>query len=294
LDKYEKKGWIRKSKSPAAAPTFFVPKPNGGKRKVQDYRKLNEITIKNRYPLPNIEEATDRLTGADWFTKIDLRDAFYSIRMAEGEEWKTAFRSRYGLYEFMVMPMGLTNAPATMQQMINDVLRDLLDITVLAYVDDILVFTTGSLEQHVKDVQAVFERLATTTFKTAPEKCEFHKKSVKFLGFIIGTDGVRIDPEKTRSIEEWPTPRTVKEIQSFLGLANYNRKFIPDYSRVAIPLTKLTKKDIPFKWTSDQENAFQALKKMCTTLPTLRIFDVKLPIQVETDASDLAIGACLT
>jgi len=294
LDKYEKKGWIRKSKSPAAAPTFFVPKPNGGKRKVQDYRKLNEITIKNRYPLPNIEEATDRLTGADWFTKIDLRDAFYSIRMAEGEEWKTAFRSRYGLYEFMVMPMGLTNAPATMQQMINDVLRDLLDITVLAYVDDILVFTTGSLEQHVKDVQAVFERLATTTFKTAPEKCEFHKKSVKFLGFIIGTDGVRIDPEKTRSIEEWPTPRTVKEIQSFLGLANYNRKFIPDYSRVAIPLTKLTKKDTPFKWTSDQENAFQALKKMCTTSPTLRIFDVKLPIQVETDASDLAIGACLT
>lgn len=294
LDKYEKKGWIRKSKSPAAAPTFFVPKPNGGKRKVQDYRKLNEITIKNRYPLPNIEEATDRLTGADWFTKIDLRDAFYSIRMAEGEEWKTAFRSRYGLYEFMVMPMGLTNAPATMQQMINDVLRDLLDITVLAYVDDILVFTTGSLEQHVKDVQAVFERLATTTFKTAPEKCEFHKKSVKFLGFIIGTDGVRIDPEKTRSIEEWPTPRTVKEIQSFLGLANYNRKFIPDYSRVAIPLTKLTRKDTPFKWTSDQENAFQALKKMCTTSPTLRIFDVKLPIQIETDASDLAIGACLT
>lgn len=192
------------------------------------------------------------------------------------------------------MPMGLTNAPATMQQMINDVLRDLLDITVLAYVDDILVFTTGSLEQHVKDVQAVFERLATTTFKTAPEKCEFHKKSVKFLGFIIGTDGVKIDPEKTKSIEEWPTPKTVRDIQSFLGLANYNRKFIPEYSKVAIPLTKLTKKDTPFKWTNDQENAFQALKRMCTTSPTLRIFDVKLPVQIETDASDLAIGACLT
>ena len=167
--------------------------------------------------------------------------------MAEGHQWKTAFRSRYGLYEFEVMPMGLTNAPATMQQMINDVLRDLLDITVLAYVDDILVFTTGSLEQHVKDVQAVFERLSTTTFKTAPEKCEFHKKSVKFLGFIIATDGVRIDPEKTRSIEEWPTPKSVKDIQSFLGLANYNGKFIPNYSKVAISLTKLTKKDVLFK-----------------------------------------------
>ena len=154
------------------------------------------------------------------------------------------------------MPIGLTNAPATMQQMINDVLRDLLDITVLAYVDDILVFTTGSLEQHVKDVQSVFERLSTTTFKTAPKKCEFHKKSVKFLGFIIGTDGVRIDPEKTTSIEEWPTPKSVKDIQSFLGLANYNRKFIPNYSKVAIPLTKLIKKDVPFKWTNDQETAF--------------------------------------
>lgn len=294
LDKYEKKGWIRKSKSPAASPTFFVPKPNGKKRKVQDYRKLNEITIKNRYPLPNIEEATDRLTGADWFTKIDLRDAFYSIRMAEGHQWKTAFRSRYGLYEFEVMPMGLTNAPATMQQMINDTLRDLLDITVLAYVDDILVFTTGSLEQHVKGVQAVFERLAETTFKTAPEKCEFHKKSVKFLGFIIGTDGVKIDPEKTKSVEEWPTPKNVRDIQSFLGLANYNRKFIPNYSKVAIPLTKLTRKEEPFKWTKDQETAFQALKDMCTKSPTLRIFDPKLPVQIETDASDLAIGACLT
>jgi SepF-like predicted cell division protein (DUF552 family) len=147
--------------------------------------------------------------------------------------------------------MGLTNAPATIQQIINDTLRDLLNITVLAYVDDILVFTTGSLEQHVKDVQAVFKRLAETTFKTAPEKCEFHKKNVKFLGFIIGTDGVKIDPEKTKSVEEWPMPKNVRDIQSFLGLANYNRKFIPNYSKVAIPLTKLTRKDTPFKWTKD-------------------------------------------
>jgi len=169
--------------------------------------------------------------------------------MAEGHQWKTAFRSRYSLYEFEVIPMGLTNAPATMQQMINNTLRDLLDITVLAYVDNILVFTIGSLEQHVKDVQAVFERLAETTFKTAPEKCEFHKKSVKFLSFIIRTDGVKINPEKTKSIEEWLTPKSVKDIQLFLGLANYNRKFILNYSKVAILLTKLTKKDIPFRWT---------------------------------------------
>jgi hypothetical protein len=294
LAKMEKKGWIRKSKSPAGSPTLFVPKPNGKLRMVQDYRKLNEVTIKNRYPLPSIEEAQDRIIGAQWFSKIDLRDAFYSIRMAEGEEWKTAFRTKYGLYEFLVMPMGLTNAPASCQQLINDTLRDLLDITVVAYIDDILIYTKGSLEDHIKDVQAVFERLGTVDFKTAPEKCEFHKKSVKFLGFIIGTDGVKIDPGKIQSIKEWPTPRNVTDVQSFLGLANYNRKFIQDYSKKALPLMALTKKDTPFKWEEPQRRAFEQLKKACMTAPTLRIFDPKLPIQIETDASDMAIGACLT
>nr|OQO30940.1 hypothetical protein B0A51_04167 [Rachicladosporium sp. CCFEE 5018] len=221
LKRMEGKGWIRKPRSPAEAPTIFVAKPNGKLRLVQDYRKLNDITIRNRYPLPSIEECQDRLIGANWFTKIDLRDAFYSIRMAEGEEWKTAFRTQYGLYEFLLMPMGLTNAPASCQALVNNVLRDLLDVTVFAYMDDILVFTRGPLQQHIRDVQAVFERLSTTSFKTAPEKCEFHKKSVKFLGFMIGTDGIKIDPEKTTSIREWQTPTCVKDIQSFLGLANY-------------------------------------------------------------------------
>ena len=136
--------------------------------------------------------------------------------MAKGEEWKTAFRTRYGLYQFRVMPMGLTNAPATCQQLVNDVLRDLLDITVIAYVDDILIFTRGSREQHTKDVQAVLERLSTVDFKTAPEKCEFYKKEIEFLGFIISTTGIKMDPKKVQSIEEWPTPKTVKDIQAFL------------------------------------------------------------------------------
>ncbi|OQN95116.1 hypothetical protein B0A48_18806, partial [Cryoendolithus antarcticus] len=294
LKKMEGKGWIRKSRSPAGAPTMFVPKPNGKLRLVQDYRKLNDITIKNRYPLPSIEESQDRLIGANWFTKIDLRDAFYSIRMAEGEEWKTAFRTRYGLYEFLVMPMGLTNAPASCQALVNNVLRDLLDVTVFAYMDDILVFTKGSLQQHTRDVQAVFERLSTTSFKTAPEKCEFHKKSVKFLGFIIGTDGIKIDPEKTTSIREWPTPACVKDIQSFLGLANYNRKFIKDYSKIAQPMTELTKKDKPFTWKEPQQRAFDTIKQQCMTAPTLRTFDPDKTVWIETDASDMAIGACLT
>lgn len=294
IDKLLAKGWIRRSKSPFGAPILTVPKSNGKHRVVQDYRRLNEKTVKNRYPLPNIKEARDRLSGADWFTKLDLRDAFYSIRMADGEEYKTAFRTRYGLFEFLVMPQGFTNSPAVCQHMVNDVLRDLLDVTALAYVDDILIFTKGTIEQHVKDVQEVFKRLASTSFKTAPEKCEFHKKKVKFLGHIISTEGVEIDPGKIKSILEWPTPQSLKDVQSFLGLANYNRDSIEGYSKHAEPLTKLTRKETPFRWDSDQQKAFEHLKKATAEAPMLRIFDPSLPIQIETDASDRAIGACLT
>ncbi|CAA77891.1 Reverse Transcriptase, partial [Cladosporium fulvum T-1 virus] len=288
------KGWIRRSTSSAGTPCMFVPKANGKLRLVQDYRKLNEITIKNRYPLPNIEEAQDRLTGSDWYTKIDLRDAFYAIRMAEGEEWKTAFRTRYGLYEFLVMPMGLTNAPASCQDLVNETLRDLLDVCVVAYMDDILVYTKGSLQEHTKQVQDVFERLTKSGFKTAPEKCEFHKKEVKFLGFIISTTGITIDPAKTQSIREWPEPKTVKDVQSFLGLANYNRKFIKDYSKTAAPMTMLTRKDVNWKWGKEQTEAFKRLKEQCASAPTLRLFDGSKEVHIETDASDMAIGACLT
>ncbi len=294
LKKMEERGWIRKSKSPFALPAFFVPKKGGDLRKVIDFRRLNEVTVKNRYPLPNIERMNDQFSGAQWFSKIDLRDAFYAIRMAEGHEYKTAFRTRYGLYEFLVMPMGLTNAPATCQQMINDTLRDLLDVTVIAYIDDIVIYTKGSREQHAKDVAAVFERLSRTTFKTAPNKCEFFKKEIEFLGFLIGTDGIKIDPKKTTSIVEWPVPKTVKEVQAFLGLANYNRKFVKDYSKIAIPLTNLTKKDEQFIWKPEHQQTFNKLKDACCQAPTLAMFDGTKPIQIETDASDRAIGACLT
>ena len=293
-EKMERTGRIRPSKSSFAAPAFFVPKKGGKRRKVIDFRDLNDITEKDRYPIPPIERMNDHFHGVQWYSKIDLRDAFFMIRMKEGEEHKTAFRTRNGLYEFLVMPMGLTNAPATCQRMINDVLSDLIDITVIAYIDDILIFTKGSREQHAKDVAAVLERLSTTSFKTAPEKCEFFRKEVTFLGFIIGTNGIKIDPEKTSSIRDWPTPKNVKDIQSFLGLANYNRKFVKDYSKLATPLTNLTRKDISFKWEHDHQKAFERLKAACAEAPTLRMFDATKPIQIETDASDLAIGACLT
>ncbi|CAD0056184.1 unnamed protein product [Aureobasidium pullulans] len=271
LDENLARGFIRKSESPAGYPILFAPKKDGSLRLCVDYRKINDITIKNRYPLPNIEELQDRLSKAKWFSKIDLKGAYNLIRMKEGEEWKTAFRTRYGHYEYLVMPFGLTNAPATCQMMINDTLREYLDRTVVAYLDDILIYTNGNLEQHVKDVQQVLTKLQERRLKANPKKCEFHVKETEFLGFIIGVDGIRIDPAKITSIKEWPTPKNLKEVQSFLGLANYNRKFISGYSQTALPLVELTKQDTPFIWKERQQKAFEALKQACIDGPTLRI-----------------------
>lgn len=286
-----KKGFIRKSQSPAGFPILFAPKKDGKLRLCVDYRKLNEITIKNRYPLPNIKELTDRLAGAQYFTALDLRGAYNLIRMKKGEEWKTAFRTRYGHYEYTVMPFGLTNAPATCQALINNVLRAHLDITVIAYLDDILVFSK-TLEEHISHVKEVLECLQAADLQLKPEKCEWHKEEVEFLGYVVGRNGVKMSEEKIRVIKEWPTPTTVKQIQEFLGFVNFNRQFIRNYSTIAIPLTKLTRKDTPFKWDKDQEDAFQILKKACIEPPTLAIFTSGEPLRIETDASDLAIGAC--
>ena len=294
LDENLARGFIRKSESPAGYPILFALKKDGSLRLCVDYRKINDITIKNRYPLPNIEELQDRLSKAKWFSKIDLKGAYNLIRMKEGEEWKTAFRTRYGHYEYLVMPFGLTNAPATCQMMINDTLREYLDRTVVAYLDDILIYTDGNLEQHVKDVQQVLTKLQERRLKANPKKCEFHVKETEFLGFIIGVDGIRIDPAKITSIKEWPTPKNLKEVQSFLGLANYNRKFISGYSQTALPLVELTKQDTPFIWKERQQKAFEALKQACIDGPTLRMFDSGKLVHIETDASDRAIGACLT
>ena len=245
LDENLKKGFIRESKSPAGYPILFAPKKDGSLRLCVDYRKLNDITIKNRYPLPNIGELQDRLGKAKIFTKLDLRGAYNLIRMKEGEEWKTAFRTRYGHYEYLVMPFGLTNAPATCQALINNVVRAHLDRSAIAYLDDILIYSETT-EEHVSHVQEVLGCLSQAGLLLKPEKCEFHRRSVEFLGFVVSTKGISMSPEKIKAIAEWPTPHDVKEVQSFLGFANFNRKFIEGYSKKALPLTDITKKDIGF------------------------------------------------
>jgi transposase InsO family protein len=290
------KGWIRPSTSPAGAPVLFAPKKGGGLRLCVDYRGLNRITKKNRYPLPLISETLDRLVGAKKFTKIDLKDAYHRLRIREGDEWKTAFRTRYGHFEYLVMPFGLANAPATFQAYINHALSDLLDMVCVVYLDDILIFSNND-EEHTKHVRMVLERLRQYKLYANPAKCQFRTQEVEFLGFVVGITGVRMEASRISTITEWRAPGSVRELQTFLGFANFYRRFIAGYSRMSAPLSNLLKKDHQthsFKFPPEAEEAFKALKKAFTSAPILQHFDPKKRITVETDASGFAVGGVLS
>jgi hypothetical protein len=239
LDENLSKGFICTSSSPTRAPILFVKKGDGSLRLCVDYRGLNEGTIKNRYPLPLLHQTLLRLQKARYFTKLDIHGAYNLVWMAEGEEWKTVFRTRYGLFESLVMPFRLTNAPASFQHFINDVLRPYLDVFVTAYLDDILIYS-DNLEDHRRHVLKVLEALMKAGLHLKPEKCEFHRQEVKYLGFIVSTTGTKMDPAKITTIQEWPQPQNVKDIQLFLGFANFYHRFIKGYSSIVAPLTRLT------------------------------------------------------
>ncbi|KAH0602480.1 uncharacterized protein H6S33_008819, partial [Morchella sextelata] len=287
------KGFIQASSSPAGAPVLFVKKADGTLRLCVDYRGLNELTVKNRYPLPLIRETLDRLSKAKWYTKLDLRQGYNQIRMAEGEEWKTAFRTRYGHFEYTVMPFGLTNTPATFQHFINDCVRDYLDMFCTAYLDDILIYS-DTFEEHQVHVEKVLEALQRNGVLLKPEKCEFHTQSTTYLGLIIEPNGIKMDPKKVETVKNWTVPKTVKDVQAFLGFANFYRRFIRGFSEMASPLTRLTRKDISFGWTSEAQTAFNALKGAFTTAPILTHFDPEKEITVETDASDYVSAGVLS
>jgi hypothetical protein len=238
LDAALKKGWIRASKSPSAAPILFVLKKDGGDRLCVDYRGLNKVTIKNRYPLPLISELLDRLGHAKVFTKLDLRDAYHRLRIKEGDEWKTAFKTRYGLFEYMVMPFGLANAPATFQAYIHKALGHLVDSICIVYLDDILIYSKEEKE-HEHHVKMVLQKLRDYALYAKPSKCTFHTKEVEFLGFVVNTNGVTMDENRVRSIREWPVPTAHREVQVFLGFANFYRRFIWNYSALARLLNRL-------------------------------------------------------
>ena len=284
-------GQIRVSASPYGAMALIVRKKDGSARVVVDYRGLNEVTIKNKYPLPLMDELFDRVTGAKYFTKIDLRTGFHQIRIADDDVEKTAFRTRYGSFEYLVLPMGLCNAPGTFMQLMNDTFRDLLDKSVLVFLDDILVFSRTKAE-HVIHVREVLMRLRKSHLYAKRSKCELFRFVVDFLGHHIGAAGLSVSQDKIDAVRSWPVPRDVTGIRSFLGLAGFYRRFVKDFSKIALPMTELTK-DVPFEWKVEQQASFEALKGALCTTPVLLIPDPKLPYTLNCDACNYAIGATL-
>jgi hypothetical protein len=286
------KGQIRISKSPYRSPVLFVKKKDGTMRLCVDYRALNKMTIKNKYPLPRIDELMDRLLGAKCFSKIDLRSGYHQVRIAEEDIHKTAFSTRYGHYEFLVMPFGLTNAPATFMNLMQSVFSKYLDEFVIIFLDDILVYSK-SFDEHLKHLECVLQTLRQHKLYAKSSKCEFSKNELSFLGHVINSDGIKMEPSKVDAVVKWPQPKNIHDIRAFLGLAGYYRRFVKDFSKLASPLTNLLHKDIPFKWTKKQEAAFTELKQAVSTAPVLIVPDPNQPYVVVTDASGFAIGAAL-
>lgn len=285
-------GYIQPSKAPYGAPVLFQKKKDGTLRLCIDYRALNKITIKNKYPIPLIDDLFDRLGDARWFSKLDLRSGYYQVRIAEGDEPKTACVTRYGSFEFLVMPFGLTNAPATFCTLMNRVFHPFLDKFVVVYLDDIVIYSK-TLDEHVQHLRQVFQVLRENKLYVKKEKCAFAQKEVKFLGHIVGEGKLRMDTSKVKAIQEWEPPKKVTELRSFLGLVNYYRRFIKNYSSLASPLTDLLKKDRPWKWDESCQGAFEDLKEMVTKEPVLVLPDFNKIYEIHTDASDFAIGGVL-
>jgi hypothetical protein len=293
LEELLAKGYIKPSKSPYGAPVLFVHKKDGTLRMCVDYRAFNKATVKNRYPLPRIDDLFDRISGAKVFSIIDLRSGYYQIRIAEGDEKKTAYRTRYGSYEFLVMPFGLTNAPATFCTLMNDIFHEWLDDFVVVYIDDILIYNS-SMEEHAEHLRKVFQRLRENKLYAKLEKCEFGVTEVDFLGHRITQEGLTMDDHKVKAILDWEPPKSVPALRSFLGLASYYRKFIKNFAKIAAPLTNLLKKfTVTCDWDEACDEAFEALKGILVKVPVLKLPDFDKDFEIHSDAFDFAIGGVI-
>jgi hypothetical protein len=241
------KGLVRPSVSPSGAPVLFAPKKDGGLRMCLDYRALHKLTIKNKSHIPRIGEIFDRLQDAHYFKSLDLRSEFHQIRMKDADIPKTCIRTRYGSLEFLVMPFGLTNALSTFQAVMNDVFREYLDEFVMVYLGDILIFSRTA-EDHLKHVKLILARMRQHQLFEKRSKCEFNRASLPFLGHVVGQGGAELQQSKVQALDDWPRLTTVTEMQSFIGLANYYRRFMLDFARVSPPLSELNKKGVQFEW----------------------------------------------
>jgi hypothetical protein len=286
------KGFIRPRNSPWEAPVLFVKKKDGTLRLCIDYRQLNKVTVKNRYPLPRIDDLFDQLKGARVFSKIDLRFGYHQLRIKEQDIQKTAFRTRYGHYEFSVMPFGLTNAPAMFMDLMNWVFWPYLDQYVVVFIDDILVYSNSHLE-HEQHLRVVLQTLRENQLYAKLDKCEFWLKEVVFLGHVISAEGIFVYPRKVEAVLKWERPTNVIETRSFLGLAGYYRRFIEGFSTIASPLTKLTRKEVRFVWSEECEARFQELKERLTSAPVLALPSGIEGFMVNNDASKRGLGCVL-
>ena len=287
------RGTIRRSTSHNAAPFFFVGKKDGKLRLVQDYRHLNEHTICNVCPLLLIQELLDIIKGAIVFTKLDVRWEYNNIRIKEGDEWKASFVTPLGLFEPTVMFFGLTNSPATFQAMMNMIFQDLiLARKITVYMDDILIFSK-SMAEHILIINQVFQILCDNNLYLKSEKCEFYKTKLNYLRFTISKDHIAMEDSKVDAIREWPIPRTIRDIRSFLGTGNFYRRFIENFSLIARPLHNLTKKDEKWNWMTECQNTFEKLKKIFTSHPVLIYPDPMHLYRLVTNAFLTAYGAVL-
>jgi hypothetical protein len=292
LQELLEKGFIQPSSSPWGCPAIFVKKKDQTLRMCVDYRPLNEVTIKNKYPLPRIDLLFDQLAEAKVFSKIDLRSGYHQIKIKPEDIPKTAFTTRYGLYEYLVMSFGLTNAPAHFSYLMNSVFMPELDKFVVVFIDDILIYSKNE-EEHAEHLRVVLTRLRDHQLYAKFSKCEFWLKEIQFLGHVLSAEGVSVDPSKIKDILDWKPPVSVHQVRSFLGMAGYYRRFIQDFSRIAKPITELLKNNVKFEWSSACEEAFQTLKKLLTTAPVLAQPNVEKPFDVYCDASRKGIGCVL-
>ncbi|KAK9031836.1 hypothetical protein V6N11_056122 [Hibiscus sabdariffa] len=286
------RGFIRPSTSPWGAPVLFVKKKDESLRMCIDYRQLNKMTVKNKYPLPRIDDLFDQLRGASVFSKIDLRSGYYQLKVREQDVLKTAFRTRYGHYEFLVMPFGLTNAPAAFMDLMNRVFHEYLDQFVVVFIDDILVYSRTE-EDHDRHLRLVLQTLLENQLYAKLSKCEFWIREVVFLGHVVSSEGIWVDPKKVEAIVNWKQPTSVIEIHSFLGLAGYYRRFVSGFSKVAAPLTKLLQKGVKYEWSDARKQAFKKLKEALINAPVLTQPVSGKEFVVYSDASYVGLGCVL-